>query len=112
MLVPNPNEIIQLCLDPPRLNQILIGLIHRSPTINDIFPKLMHGKCLTFIETNSGYHNITLDKKSSYLTTFAYQFDRYRCTRLSFGAVSTGHIKQKDKMFKELVHEFDTAHDI
>ena len=39
VLVPKPNVKVRLYLDPARLNQVLIRLIHRGPILNDIFPK-------------------------------------------------------------------------
>ena len=34
------------------------------------FPELPHAKYLTLMGASSSYHNLTLNKKSSYLTTF------------------------------------------
>ena len=76
ILVPKPSGRLRLCLDPARLNQVLIRPVHRGPTLNDIFPKLNNVKYLSLIDASSGYHNLKLDKRSSYLTTFACQFDR------------------------------------
>ena len=54
-----------------RLNQILIRLVHRGPTLNEILQKLSNAQYLSLIDVSSGYHNLKLDKRSSYLTTFA-----------------------------------------
>ena len=40
ILIPKPNDKVRLCLEPPRLNQALIRLVHRGSTLNEIFPKL------------------------------------------------------------------------
>ena len=40
VLVPKANDKVRLCLDPAGLNQALIRLILRGPTLNDILPKL------------------------------------------------------------------------
>ena len=74
ILVQKPNGNVRHCLDPATLNQELIRSIHRDPTVNDMLPKIMHVQYLTLIDISSGYHSLQLDKKSSYLTTFAYQF--------------------------------------
>ena len=58
----------------PRLNQALISLVHRGPTLNDILLKLNNAQYLSITDESSGYQNLTLDEKSSYLTTFACQF--------------------------------------
>ena len=53
---------------------------------NDIFPKLNNTKHLPHIDASSGYHNLKLDERSSYLTTFSCQFGRYIYKRFPFGA--------------------------
>ena len=40
VLVPKANGKVMLCLDPVRLNQVLIRPIYRGPTLNDILLKL------------------------------------------------------------------------
>ena len=58
ILVPKANDKVRLCLDPARLNQVLIRPVCRGPTVNDIFPKLNNVKCLYLIDVSSGYHNL------------------------------------------------------
>ena len=77
-LVPKANGKVRLCLDLVRLNQVLIRPIHRGPTLNDIIPKFNSVKYMSIIDASSGYHCLQLDNKSSYLTTFACPFGRYR----------------------------------
>ena len=77
VLVPKVNGKFRLCLDPAWLNQALIRLIHRGPTLNDILPKLNNVEYMSIIDASLGYHNVQLDTKSSYLTTFACPFGRY-----------------------------------
>ena len=77
VLVPKANGKVRLCLDPVRLNQVLKTPIHRGPTLNDILPKLNNVKYMSIIDASSGYYNLQLDTKSSYLTTFACPFGRY-----------------------------------
>ena len=78
VLISKPNGKVRLCLDLARLNQALIRPVHRGSTLNDIFPKLIKVKYLSLIDVSSGYHNIKLDDKSAYLTTFVHWFSRYR----------------------------------
>ena len=84
------NRKVRLYLDPVRLDQILIRPVDRGPTLNDILPNLNNGQYLFLINVNSGYHNLKLDERSSYITAFACQFGRYRYKRLPFEAVPTG----------------------
>ena len=90
VLVPKLNWKVRLCLDPARLNQALVRLVHRGPTLNDIFPKLNNAQYLSLINAISGYHILKLDERSSYLTKFTCQFGRYRYKRLPFGAILAG----------------------
>ena len=76
MLVPKANGKVRLCLDPARLNQVLIRPVHRGPTLNDILPKLNNVQYMSISDASSGYHNLKLDKQSSYLTTFSCPFGR------------------------------------
>ena len=46
----------------------------RGPTVNDILPKLRNMCYRTIIQASSGYHNLKLNKKLSYLTLFASQW--------------------------------------
>ena len=92
VLVPKVNGKVRLCLDPMRLNQALIRPVHRGPLLNNILPKLSNVQYMSIIGTSSGYHNLKLDKKSSYLTTFMCPFGQYRYKHLPFRAVPVGNI--------------------
>ena len=76
MLGPNPNGKVKLCLDPARLNQALIRSVHRESTHYDILPKLNNTKYLSLIDVMSCYHNLKIDERSSYVTTFTCQFGK------------------------------------
>ena len=60
VLVPKSNGKIRLCLDPARLNQALIRLVHRGPTHNDILLKLNNAQYLSLTDVSSGYQNLKL----------------------------------------------------
>ena len=77
VLVPKANGEVRLCLDPVHLNQALIRPIHRGPTLNNILPKLNNANYLSLIDVHSEYHNLKLDKQSSYFINSACQFGRY-----------------------------------
>ena len=57
VLVPKANGKVRLCLDLACLNQALIKLIHREPTLDDILPRLHNAKYLSLIYASSGYHS-------------------------------------------------------
>ena len=112
--MPKANGKVRLCLDTAHLNQALITPIHRGPALNDILPKLNNTKYLSLIDASSGYHNMKLDKKSLYLTTFACQFGGYRYKCLPFGAVPAGNMFQRkiDEIFNYMPNVFGISDDI
>ena len=111
VLVPKVNSKVRLCLDPARLNQALIRPIHRGPTLNNILPGLNNVKYMTIIDASLGYHNLQVDTKLSYLTTFTCLSGRYQYKHLPFGAVPVGDMFQHkiDKIFNDI---FGIADDI
>ena len=84
VLVPKANGKVRLCLDLAQLNQALIRPIHRGPILNDILPKLNNVNYISIIDASSGYYNLQLDTKSSYLTMFVCPFGRYQYKCLLF----------------------------
>ena len=104
----------RLCLDPERLNQVLIRPVNGGLSLNDIFPTLNNVKYLSLIDASSGYHNLKLDERSSYLPRVVCQFARYRYKRLPFGADPTGDMFQHyiDKIFKNSPNVYVIAYDI
>ena len=78
VLVSKVNGKVKLCLDPVKLNQALIRPVHIGPMLNNILPRLNNVKYMLIIDARSGYHNLKLDEKSSYLTTFACLFGWYQ----------------------------------
>ena len=50
---------------------------------------------MSIISANSGYHNLKLDKQSSYLTTFSCPFGRYQYKQLLFRVAPTGNMFQQ-----------------
>ena len=114
VLVPKANGKVMLWLDPAWLNQALIRPIHRGPTLNDILPRLSNAKYLSLTDVSSGYHNLNLNEKSSYMMMFTCQFGRYRYKWLLFGAAPAGDMFQWkiDEIFKDVLNVFGIAGDI
>ena len=94
-----------------RLIEALVRLVHRGPSLNDILPKLNNAQYLSLIDASSAYHNLKLDERISFLTTFACPFGRYRCNRLAFGVAPAGDKFQReiDEIFKDLPNVFGIA---
>ena len=114
VLVPKVNGKVRLCLDLARLNQVLIRPIHRGPTLDNILLKLNNVQYMSIIDMSSGYHNLKLDEKSSYLTTFMCPFGQYWYKYPSFGAAPAGNMFQCkiDKIFSDMPNMFGIVDDI
>ena len=114
VLVPKVNSKVRLCIDLARLNQALIRPIPRGPALNDILPRLNNVKYMSIIDVSLGYHNLQLDTKSSYLTTFACPFGRYWYKCLPFRAAPVGNVFQHkiDEIFKDMPNVFGITDDI
>ena len=69
---------------------------------------------MSSIDASLGYHNLKLDKQSSYLTTFACPFGRYRYKHLSFAVAPAGNMFQCkiDEIFSDIPNVFGIADDI
>ena len=82
--------------------------------INDILLKLNNVQYMSIIDTSSGYHNLKLDEKSSYLTTFACPFDQYYYMHLPFRAMPVGNMFQCriDEIFSDMPNVFGISDDI
>ena len=108
VLVPKANGQVRLCLDPARLNQALIRPIHRGPTLNDILRKLNNVNYISNIDASSGYHNLQLGTKLSYLTTFTWPFGRYWYKHLPFRTAPVGDMFQCkiDEIFSDMPNVF------
>ena len=114
VLAPKTNGEVRLCLDPVRLNQALIRPIHTGSMWNDILLKLNNVQYMSIIDVSSGYHNLKLDNKSSYLTTFTCPFDWYQYKHLLFRAVPAGNMFQCkiDEIFSDIPNMFGIMDDI
>ena len=66
------------------------------------------------IQHHLSYHNLKLDEKSSYLTSFVCPFGRYRYKWLPFGAVPVGDLFQckTDEIFSDMPNIFGIVDDI
>ena len=69
---------------------------------------------MSIVVASLGYHNLQLDTKSSYLTTFACPFGRYQYKQLPFGAAPVGDMFQHkiDEIFSNVLNVFGIVDDI
>ena len=81
--------------------------MHRSPTVNDIFLRLRNACYLTLLDSSTIYHNLNLDKISSYLIICVCHFGQYMYAR----PATTGDMFQHKthETFKVLSYVFGIA---
>ena len=82
--------------------------------LNNILPKLNNVQYMSITDVSSGYHNLKLDNKSSYVTTFVWPFGWYRYKHLPFRAVPVGNMFQHkiDEIFSDMPNAFGIADNI
>lgn len=82
--VQKPNGKPRICIDPRPLNKALKRSHFPLPTIGDILPHLSRAKVFTVCDVKHGFWHVKLEE-SSYLTTFATPFGRFRWLRMPMG---------------------------
>lgn len=80
----NKNEL-RICIDPRSLNLVLKREHYKLPVLDDVLPELSHSTIFSILDLKQGFLHCTLDQESSYLTTMATPFGRYRWIRMPFG---------------------------
>ena len=78
------NGKLRVCLDPRPLNKALKRAHYPMPVIDDLLPSLAKARVFSVCDLRSGFWHISLDEESSFLTTFATPFGRYRWLRMPF----------------------------
>ena len=86
---------LRICIDPLFLNRALRREHFQLPVLEDVLPEFHQARVFTVVDLASGYLHCTLDAESSYLTTVATPFGRYRYLRLPFGLKVSSEIFQK-----------------
>ena len=66
------------------------------PSIEEVATRLTKAKMFTVLDAKSGFWQIKLDEKSSYLTTFQTAIARYRWLCMPFGIASAPEIWQRN----------------
>ena len=88
VVVPKPDEHVQLCGDFTNLNLSVRRERHLLPSIEHLLADVHGAKYFTKLDANSGFHQIPLDRSSQLLTTFITPAGRYCYKRLPFGISS------------------------
>lgn len=94
MVVSMRNDKIRICLDPSDLNKVVKRAHHPMKTVEDIVSNIPNACVFSKLDAKSGFLQIKLNEKSSYLTTFNTPLGRFRWLRLPFGIKSAPEIFQ------------------
>ena len=95
-IVKKPNGDLRICIDPQPLNKALQREQYKLPVLDDILPELSEAKIFSKLDIKQAYWHVTLDEKSSKLTTMITPFGRYKWNRLPFGLKVSSEIFQKE----------------
>ena len=88
VVVEKPNGKLRICLDPKDLNRAIKRPHYAMPTLEDALAKISGAKYFSKLDAKSGYWQMKLSTKASFMTTFNTPFGRYRFLRMPFGLVS------------------------
>ena len=90
---------LRICIDPRDLNKAILPEHYQLPTQQEITSRLTGAKYFSKLDATSGFWQMPLDDKSSFLTTFNTPFGRYRFTVVPFGVVFA------QEVFHQTVHK-------
>ena len=93
--VQKQNGKLRICIDPKPLNKALKRSHFPLPTIDDILPDLSRAKVFTVCDVKHGFWHVKLEEESSYLTTFATPFGRFRWLKMPMGISPAPEIFQR-----------------
>ena len=105
VVVQKPGKDVRICLDPLDLNKAVKRQHYPVPTAQELFARIGKAKFFSTLDATSGFLQVPLTEESSYLTTFATPFGRYRFRRLPFGICSAPEVYQQ--MMEETFGDLD-----
>ena len=89
------NGETRICLDPRNLNLALKRSHYPMRTVESVAARMAGATVFSTLDARSGFWQITLDEKSSMLTTFGTPFGRYRYLRMPFGVSTASEVFQR-----------------
>ena len=88
------SDEVRICIDMREANKAIERERHPVPTLEEIRYHLNNAKFFSKLDLNKGYHQLELDERCRYITTFATHQGLYRYKRLGFGINSAAEIFQ------------------
>lgn len=86
---------IRICIDPRDLNMAIQRPHHPMRTVEEVATQMSNSVVFSVLDAKSSFWQISLDHKSSLLTTFSTPFGRYRFLRMPFGINSASEVFQR-----------------
>jgi hypothetical protein len=77
LVVGKPDGDVRICLDPSDLNKAIQRQHFMVPTVEQLFGKIVKAKYFCSLDAASGFYQIPLSDRSSYLCTMATPKGRY-----------------------------------
>ena len=104
VVVKKPNGDVRICLDPIDLNKAAKREHYPLRTVEEVAATLAEARVFSTLDATSGFYQIRLAEKSTWLTTFNTPFGRFKFERLPFGLVSAPEIFQRamTEMFEDI----------
>lgn len=85
---------IQICINPRDLNTALKRPHHPMRTVEEVAAQMSSSIVFSVLDAKSSFWQISLDHRSSMLTTFSTPFGRYRFLRMPFRLNSASEVFQ------------------
>lgn len=90
---------LRLCLDPYNLNKQIIRKPKLTPTIEEMFSKLIGKRYFTVFDMSGGFHHLRLDEESSWKCCFSTPFGIYRLIVLLYGRIPKIYLMKRLRIF-------------
>ena len=92
LVVGKPNGDVRLVFDPSESNKAVLLQHFAVPTVDQLFAKIGKAKYSCSLDAASGFYQIPLTERASYLCTMATPKGRFRFLRLPFGLKSASEV--------------------
>lgn len=85
VVVEEPNGKVRICLDPRDLNRGILREHYPLKTVEEVAATLKDAQVFSTLDAASGFYQIKLTERSTWVTTFNTPYGRYKFERLPFG---------------------------
>lgn len=89
------NGDVRLCVEMRRANAAIVRERHFMPTIEDFLPRFASAKIFSRLDVKDAFHQVELDEKCRFITTFITHMGLFRYKRLMFGTVIAPEVFQR-----------------